>query len=104
MTRSKPLANTLMASIIPCEDIPPSAINRKSLLKRWHEDHSRKLAANSGKVHFANDEKSEGYLKDGPVAAAKFELGEDAEMKEARILRQRDVADLIMRLLQEIGT
>lgn len=53
--------------------------------------------------HFADDGNSEGYAKDGPVAVAKFELGEDAETREARILRQRGTADLIMRLLREIG-
>jgi len=52
---------------------------------------------------FADDEKTEGYAKDGPVAVAKFELGEDAETREDRILRQREAADLIMRLLREIG-
>lgn len=52
---------------------------------------------------FADDDRTEGYLKDGPVAAAKFELGEDAETREARILRQRGAADLIMRLLREVG-
>jgi hypothetical protein len=52
---------------------------------------------------FADDEKAEGYVKDGPVAVAKFELGEDAETREARILRQRGAADLVMRLLREVG-
>lgn len=52
---------------------------------------------------FADDENAEGYRKDGPVAVAKFELGEDAETREARILRQRGAADLIMRLLREVG-
>ena len=50
-------------------------------------------------THFADDEKTEGYLKTGPVAVAKFELGEEAESRDARILRQRDVAGLVMRLL-----
>jgi hypothetical protein len=50
--------------------------------------------------HFADDEKTEGYLKTGPVAVAKFELGEDAESRDARILRQREVADLVRRLLK----
>jgi predicted nucleotidyltransferase len=52
--------------------------------------------------HFADDNETEGYRKAGPVAVAKFELGEDSD-RDARILRQRDVADLIMRLLKEIG-
>jgi hypothetical protein len=54
---------------------------------------------------FANDEATEGYRKDGPVSVAKFELGEgpDAELREARVLRQRQASDLIDRLLAGIG-
>ncbi|GGH04743.1 hypothetical protein GCM10007420_21530 [Glycocaulis albus] len=51
---------------------------------------------------FADDERSEGYLKDGPVAAAKFELGGDAETREERTLRQRDASHLVMQLLRGI--
>ena len=51
---------------------------------------------------FASDAKVEGYQKDGPVAVAKFELGESNEevTKESRILRQRDVNYLIEQLLE----
>jgi hypothetical protein len=54
---------------------------------------------------FANDHATEGYRKDGPVSVAKFELGEgpDAELREARVLRQRQTSDLIDRLLAGIG-
>ena len=54
---------------------------------------------------FANDEATEGHRKDGPVAVAKFELGEgpDADLREARMLRQRQASDLIDRLLAGIG-
>ena len=40
---------------------------------------------------FTNDEKTEGYRKDGPVSVAKFELGEGDELhqRKARALRQR---------------
>ena len=48
--------------------------------------------------HFVDDGSTEGYLKNGPVALAKFELGEDPDSREERILRQRDAADLVMRL------
>ena len=53
---------------------------------------------------FASDEKVEGYLKDGPVSVAKFELGEgdDAEQREARVLRQREVSELIEQLLGRV--
>jgi hypothetical protein len=54
---------------------------------------------------FASDGDIEGYRKDGPVAVAKFELGEsdEPEQREARALRQRQVSDLIEQLLALIG-
>ena len=50
---------------------------------------------------FAQDDKTEGYRKDGPVSVAKFELGEsdEPELREARVLRQRQACDVIERLL-----
>jgi hypothetical protein len=53
-------------------------------------------------VRFASDSQTEGFSKDGCVAVAKFELGEgeEPETKEARVLRQRVVADLMQRFLQ----
>ncbi|MGH6881757.1 MAG: hypothetical protein ACREFM_12625, partial [Hypericibacter sp.] len=53
--------------------------------------------------HFANDTQTEGYVKTGPVAVAKFELGEDADSRENRIRRQREVSDLVMRFLKAVG-
>ncbi len=54
---------------------------------------------------FASDPNTEGYLKDGPVAVARFELGEDDEpgRREARLLRQRQACDVVERLLDRIG-
>lgn len=54
---------------------------------------------------FARDEKVEGYLKDGPVAVARFELGEgdNTDEREARLLRQRHCCELIEQLLARIG-
>lgn len=51
---------------------------------------------------FASDPHTEGYRKDGPVAVARFELGDGnaAAEREARLLRQREVSDLIERLLR----
>ena len=51
---------------------------------------------------FAHDKMIEGYRKDGPVAVAKFELGEGNEpkLREARALRQRQASDLIDQLLK----
>jgi len=53
---------------------------------------------------FAHDDKTEGYRKDGPVAVAKFELGEGDEpgQREARALRQRQASDVIDQLLARI--
>ncbi|HEY9755169.1 MAG TPA: hypothetical protein V6C97_08410 [Oculatellaceae cyanobacterium] len=53
---------------------------------------------------FASDEKVEGYRKDGPVSVAKFELGEsdEAEIKESRTLRQRQVSDVVDQLMQRL--
>jgi hypothetical protein len=48
---------------------------------------------------------TEGYRKDGPVAVARFELGEsdEPEQREARALRQREASDVIEQLLTRIG-
>jgi len=53
---------------------------------------------------FSSDEKTEGYRKDGPVSVAKFELGDgnDEGQRDTRVLRQREVSDLIERLLSLI--
>jgi hypothetical protein len=51
---------------------------------------------------FATDRNAEGYVKDGPVAVAKFELGEEHDSREARALRQREAADAIERLMKSI--
>ena len=50
---------------------------------------------------FAGDDEVEGYRKDGPVAVALFELGEDDEagLREGRILRQREVNSVMEKLL-----
>jgi hypothetical protein len=55
--------------------------------------------------HFADDADTEGYRKSGPVAVAKFEMGEDegAEERENRARRQRQTSDVVMRLLEAIG-
>lgn len=54
---------------------------------------------------FSQDDKVEGYLKDGPVAVARFELGDgnEPDQREVRALRQRQVSDLIDQLLKRIG-
>ncbi len=39
-------------------------------------------------TRFADDEEIDSYVEDGPVAVAKFELGDDVETRVARMLRQ----------------
>lgn len=53
---------------------------------------------------FASDVNTEGYRKDGPVSVAKFELGEtdEADQREARVLRQRQASDVIEQLLARV--
>ncbi|MDA8349960.1 MAG: antitoxin [Pseudomonadota bacterium] len=57
------------------------------------------------RARFAPAGETEGYRKDGPVAVAKFELGEgdERELREARVLRQREASDVIEQLLARIG-
>ena len=54
---------------------------------------------------FAGDDEVDGYLKDGPIAVARFEQGDDVEagQREARMLRQREVSSVIEQLLAGIG-
>lgn len=51
-------------------------------------------------ARFCDDGRGAGYLKDGPVAAARFE-GDDRgdEDRDARILRQREVSDVVSRIV-----
>ena len=51
---------------------------------------------------FADDARTEGYRKDGPVAVAKFEIGEGEDLNEPRKLRQRDVSTLMITLLGKV--
>ena len=54
---------------------------------------------------FAPGHQVDGHRKDGPVAVAQFEFGVDyeADQREARILRQRQVSYVIEQLLARIG-
>lgn len=51
---------------------------------------------------FIGSGSTEGYRKDGPVAVAQFELGEDTEERENRILRQRAVSEKVEGLLVRV--
>lgn len=50
------------------------------------------------------DDDVEGYLKDGPVAVAKFELGEnlEGEMRNQLILRQRNVSEVVSKVVSAL--
>jgi hypothetical protein len=55
---------------------------------------------------FCDPKPDEGYLREGPVAVARFEIegdDEDADVREQRALRQRAVNDAISRLLGGLG-
>ncbi len=56
--------------------------------------------------HFAGDDEVEGYRKNGPVAVALFELGDgdEADQREARMLRQREVNSVMEQLLDRIAS
>lgn len=55
---------------------------------------------------FCDPNPDEGYLREGPVAVARFELegdNADPETREQRALRQREVNDVISKLLADLG-
>lgn len=55
---------------------------------------------------FCDPKPDEGYLREGPVAVALFEIegvGGDAEIRELRALRQRAASDVVSRLLSKLG-
>ena len=63
-----------------------------------------KAALNILQARFARGGDVAGYRKDGPIATAKFEIGEsdESDQREARALRQREVSDLVEQLLERI--
>lgn len=56
------------------------------------------------KRRFADDYETPGYRKDGPVAVAKFEYGDngDNNLRDLRALRQRRVSELMGALIDEL--
>jgi hypothetical protein len=92
--------------LIYCIEHAPEGIGcrRRRLLQRsWLASTAHVIQASLAilRNRFAQDEKTEGYRKDGPVSVAKFELGEgdEPEQREARALRQRQASDVIEQLL-----
>ncbi len=54
---------------------------------------------------FAGDNMVEGYRKNGPVGVARCDFGEDSEAgkSEERMLRRREISDVIEQLLVRIN-
>jgi len=94
--------------LIYCIEHAPEGLAAAATAFREQLDGKYGAAVNAAleilRSRFADDEKAEGYRKDGPVSVAKFELGEsdDPDMREARTLRQRQASDLVDRLLAKI--
>jgi hypothetical protein len=80
------------------------ATSFREALSGRHQDVLRE-ALDILRRRFADDATSEGFRKDGPVAVAKFEIGDQSgpDEREARVLRQRQASDAIDRLLSELG-
>jgi hypothetical protein len=80
------------------------ATSFREALSGRHQDVLRE-ALDILRRRFADDATSEGFRKDGPVAVAKFEIGDrpGPDEREARVLRQRQASDAIDRLLSELG-
>jgi len=55
---------------------------------------------------FCDDDRGEGFRKDGPVAVARFEGGDDEDddgARDRRLLRQRQASDVVSRLIAGVG-
>lgn len=94
--------------LIYCIEYAPDDIDivAEAFRSALGEKHGRIVEAALAILHarFASDATADGYRKDGPVAVAKFELGEgdEPDHREARILRQRQASDVIEQLLARI--
>ena len=55
------------------------------------------------KSRFVDDDRTEGYSKDGPIAAARFDWDDDGAPHDALIRRQREVSDLVTRFVAAAG-
>lgn len=95
--------------LIYCLEHAPEGVDAVAQAFRQEREGKHGNVVKSGiailRIRFAQVGETEGYRKDGPVAVAKFELGEsdEPEQREARALRQREVSDVIERLLERIG-
>ena len=53
-------------------------------------------------TRFCDGDGVEGHLRNGPIAAARFQLGLDQDDEEARVLEQRGVAGLVTEIVARI--
>lgn len=94
--------------LVYCIEHAPQGLNAaaEAFRKEFEGKHGDVVRASLAilRSRFASDGKTEGHRKDGPVSVAKFELGEsdDEGQRDARVLRQREVNDLIERMLSLI--
>jgi hypothetical protein len=70
--------------------------------KQWKGKHGATIrsALEILRRRFVDEPQVEGYQKDGPVAVARFEFGEDNDQRDQRLLRQRETSDIIDRLIR----
>jgi hypothetical protein len=95
--------------LIYCIEYAPGGLDAVAAAFRTERDRQHAVVIRDALAilhrRFASDATTEGYRKDGPVSVAKFELseGEDPDVREARVLRQRQASDVIDQLLARIG-
>ena len=95
--------------LIYCIEHAPDGLDAVSEAFRQARDSEHRdvieLTLDVLRTRFAADDRIEGHRKDGPVAVAKFELGEsdEPEQRDARLLRQRQVNEVVEQLLVAIG-
>ena len=96
-------AHDLIYCIENAPDGPDGVVERfRDALDGAHAEVVRR-ALNILAKCFATDAQTDGYLKDGPVAVARFEREEEND-QELRTMRQREASDTIERLLAGIDT
>jgi hypothetical protein len=59
-------------------------------------------ALNAMTNHFMTNGNSQGYVRDGSVAVANFEVGMAVADRERRILRQREASDVVSRFVDQV--
>lgn len=70
-------------------------------LQSKHGDVLR-LALDTLRNHFMANNDIPGYVRDGAVAVANFEVGMEVSDRERRVLRQREASDLVTRFVSEV--